>query len=353
MHVNYCTVFDSNYMDKGLAMYNSLNRVSVDYTLFIFAFDNEAYKLLCEKNLPNIRVLQESDLLDEQSRKARDNRTRAEWCWTCSSRSLDFLLNEYNLDNCVYIDSDLYFFSDPNIIVQELIDKNKSVLITAHRFAPYLENRIIAHMYGTYCVQFNVFINNPDAREVLSWWKEQCLQDCSGNKSYEVYGDQKYLDEFPKRFKCVHVMENQGGGLAPWNISQYRMDDASEELSIINKMTGKKDRAVFYHFQGFEILDGDLINLSVYRWKGKTIDERLVKVIYRSYYAELQKVRDELKDLKESLEKQSENVRKVKEQRRKDSSVKRRIGQVIVGVLSWFRMRLAHRKDYIHISLWD
>ena len=38
MHINYCTLFDINYIDKGLAMYESLNRVAEDYTLFIVCF---------------------------------------------------------------------------------------------------------------------------------------------------------------------------------------------------------------------------------------------------------------------------------------------------------------------------
>lgn len=353
MHVNYCTVFDSNYIDKGLSMYHSLDRVSKDYTLFIFAFDKSAYEILSKKNLPNVRILQENDLLDEESKRAKENRTRAEWCWTCSALSLDFLFRKYNLDNCVYIDSDLYFFSNPHIIIQELVESKKSVLITEHRFSPCLENRIISHMYGKYCVQFNAFINNPDGREVLSWWKEQCLRDCSGNKSYEVYGDQKYQNEFLARFKCVHVMKNQGGGLAPWNISQYRIDEGKDELTIVNKITGYKEKVVFYHFQGFEILTDDLINMSVYRWKGYGKDKKLLKAIYGRYFYELVEVRDELKDEIKNIDEQSKNIRKIKEQKRKDSSVKRRIGQIIVGLLSWPRMRFGCNRDYVHVGLWE
>lgn len=352
MHVNYCTVFDSNYIDKGLAMYYSLNRFAKNYSLYIFAFDEAAFEILNKKNLPNVCVLQEKELLDEETQRAKENRTRAEWCWTCSALSVDWLFRKYDLDNCVYIDSDLYFFSDPSIITEELVKSKKSVLITEHRFFPCLENRIILHMYGKYCVQFNAFINNSDGREVLSWWKEQCLRDCSGNKSYEVYGDQKYQDEFPKRFKCVYVMENQGGGLAPWNISQYRIDEKEDTLTVINKATGEKARAVFYHFQGFEILSGDMINMSVYKWKGEKKDTDLLKAIYGSYFYELAKIRNDLEDEINNMDEQSKRIRGVKKQKRRDSSMKRRIGQILVGLLSWSRVKLDRKKDYIHVESW-
>lgn len=352
MHVNYCTLFDSNYLDRGLAMYNSLNRVCEDYSLYIFAFNREAYEILSKKNLPNVFVLEEDDLLDEQSKEARENRSRAEWCWTCSALSIDYLLNRYKLDNCVYIDSDLYFFSDPNVLVQEMIDHNKSVLITNHRLNPGIENRIIKHMYGTYCVQFNVFMNDANAKEILAWWKDKCLKDCSGNRTYEVYGDQKYQNEFPKRFRGVHVMENEGGGLAPWNISQYKMLTNENGLQIINKRTKKKVKAIFYHYHGFEILSNDLINMSVYRWKGRGNDEKLLKVIYGNYFRELQDIRNELNKAGISLVKQTEKIREVKAQKKKDCSAKRRIGQIVVGILSLYRTVFISKKDFVHVNLW-
>lgn len=35
--MNFCTLFDSYYLDKGLALYSSLEKVSEDFTLYVFA----------------------------------------------------------------------------------------------------------------------------------------------------------------------------------------------------------------------------------------------------------------------------------------------------------------------------
>ena len=53
------------------------------------------------------------------------------------------------------------------------------------------------------------------------------MVELKGNK----YGDQKYLDQFPKLFKNVHIIKNEACGLAPWNISEY---DYREDLILFH-----------------------------------------------------------------------------------------------------------------------
>ena len=43
---------------------------------------------------------------------------------------------------------------------------------------------------------------------VITGWKKQIR-------------NQKYLDEWPTKFKNIHIMQNLGGGLGPWNIENY------------------------------------------------------------------------------------------------------------------------------------
>ena len=44
--MNFCTLFDSYYLDKGLALYSSLEKVSEDFTLYVFCFDEDSYEIL-------------------------------------------------------------------------------------------------------------------------------------------------------------------------------------------------------------------------------------------------------------------------------------------------------------------
>lgn len=42
--MNFCTLFDSYYIHKGIALYLSLERVCDDFKLYVMAFDEPSYK---------------------------------------------------------------------------------------------------------------------------------------------------------------------------------------------------------------------------------------------------------------------------------------------------------------------
>jgi hypothetical protein len=100
-------------------------------------------------------------------------------------------------------------------------------------------------------VQYLVFRNDDRARRCLEWWRDRCLEWCYAKPEDGKLGDQKYLDDWPQRFDGVHVLQHKGGGLAPWNISQYevRMDDG--------RLMADDDPAIFFHYHGLRLrLDG-------------------------------------------------------------------------------------------------
>ena len=65
MH-NYCTLFDSNYLTRGLAMYESLKKYSHNFHLFIFAFDIRSYNLLKKLKLVSTTVISLKEFEDEE-----------------------------------------------------------------------------------------------------------------------------------------------------------------------------------------------------------------------------------------------------------------------------------------------
>ena len=72
--MNFCTLFDSYYLDRGIALYNSLNNVMDDFTIYIYAFDALSYSILSDMNLDNAIIISENDILDEELCKIkRDN----------------------------------------------------------------------------------------------------------------------------------------------------------------------------------------------------------------------------------------------------------------------------------------
>jgi hypothetical protein len=240
----FCTLFDSNYLSKGIAMYESLSKHCREFQLYIFAFDNNCYSILNKLKLPNVTVVLQSEFEDEYLLNVKFTRSRAEYCWTCSSSTIYYCINNFKLDHCTYIDADLFFYSDPAVLIEEM--GNKDVLITEHDFS---EEYIGLEKNGKYCVQFMTFKNTENGLTVLKWWRNECIKWCYERLEDNKFGDQKYLDDWTVRFSGIHVLQNNGGGIAPWNIQQYIVKyKDSKPFYSKHKKTHQTVWPVFFHF---------------------------------------------------------------------------------------------------------
>ena len=110
-------------------MYESLNRHCKDFHLYVFAFNDECFSVLKSLYLANMTVISLPEFEDEELLKVKPTRSRGEYCWTCSSSTILYVLDNYDVDHCTYIDADLYFFASPQILLDEM-DESESVLIT-------------------------------------------------------------------------------------------------------------------------------------------------------------------------------------------------------------------------------
>ena len=131
------------------------------------------------------------------------------------------------------------------------------------------EDRKLEQRNGKYCVEFNYFRNNDNARRVLSWWKEKCLEWCYDIPEPDRMGDQKYLNQFTTLFSGVHELQHLGGGTAPWNLEQYGIVSRDGTNIVMSDAAGKKFPLVFYHFQNIRYLPGHRVNL-----KSQTHDKK-------------------------------------------------------------------------------
>lgn len=292
--LNFCTLFDINFATQGVAMYESLKKHCDDFHLYIFAFCDESYKLLTQLNLEHATVISMNEFEDEDLLRVKPTRTIGEYCWTCSSSTINYCLDKFNLDHCTYIDADLYFYSNPKVLIDEMGDK--SVLITEHRYSPGYDQTSTS---GKYCVQFITFKNDPKGRAVLSWWRNACLDWCYARFEDGKFGDQKYLDDWTERFDCIHVLEHIGGGLAPWNIHQYKIIKTKNKLFVLKEETKNAVELVFYHFHAVKILACGKIHFE--RYVMYNVGEANQKMIYEPYLKIIFKLSKQLKRLNNNI----------------------------------------------------
>ncbi len=254
MLLNFCTLFDSNYLDKGLVLMDSLYESCKAYNLYVLPMDKKCFEILSRLELPNVIVVDYDDFEDADLVSVKNERTRAEFCWTCTAKLIQYIFRKYQVEICTYIDADLFFYKDPYILIEEMLQEKKSVQIVRHNFCRY-ERKYNEKKSGIYCVEFNTFLNDQDGNKVLESWVADCLNDCSYGKNEEVLGDQKYLNKWLEIYNCINVLGNLGAGIAPWNINRFKIQSINKKLYYTDSETHKKGEIVFYHFQNVRFRD--------------------------------------------------------------------------------------------------
>ncbi len=247
MILHFCTLFDSGYFSRGMALYASLQKQCPSFHLYILAMDSEVEHQLKALQLRFVTIIPLTTFEDKALLEVKPTRSRGEYCWTCTPSIIAYVLQTYSCDHCTYLDADLYFFDNPQLLIDEM--GKRSVLITPHRYTPRYDQSRVS---GIYCVQFMTFNNTPEGWTVLNWWKEACLDWCYSRPEEGKFGDQKYLDDWTERFSGVHVLQHLGGGVAPWNMQQYRFFKENDRVFGIEKKSGQLFPVVFFHFHNLK-----------------------------------------------------------------------------------------------------
>lgn len=293
MH-SYCTLFDSVYLSRGLAMYESLREYTSDFHLYIFAFDDLSYHILKILSLQNVTVISLTEFETPELKELKKERSKAEYCWTCTPSVISFVLENYHSADCTYLDSDLFFYSDPCVLISELDQNNKNVLITEHRFS-FLPRLYEEKRAGRFCVQFMTFRNEESSLLVLDYWRKQCIEWCYARYEDGKFGDQKYLDEWPDIYKNIHILQHQGGGVAPWNLNQYRFITNGNSVNGTVKKTGTSFKVVFYHFQYVKFLDNGSVDIGWY-----FIPSLGKKLFYSPYLKRISEIEERMQSYNEN-----------------------------------------------------
>ncbi|MFY9227301.1 MAG: hypothetical protein WAQ98_31815 [Blastocatellia bacterium] len=251
----FCTYFDRSYLLKGLTLYFSLCQHIESFILYILCLDDFTFQTISLLNLANIKAvsLTQLETSDKHLLQVKKNRSKVEYYFTCSPILPLYLLETFPYINAItYLDSDLFFYSNPNPIFQEL--ENNSILIMPHHYSRKGVEKL--NLYGKYNVGFLTFCNDINAKECLSWWREKCLSWCFARVENDLFADQKYLDEWPKRFKGVKILDYKGANIAFWNWEQYKYSKQGQNLYIDDQ------KLIFCHFSQFKQINSSTYIIS-------------------------------------------------------------------------------------------
>lgn len=217
----YATLFDSNYLPKGLALYESLKRHSSEpFKLYVLPLDQATHETLRNLNLLNVELVDRDDFertmrWQPHGEGLKENRTHAEYCWTCASNLVEQLLLLKRLPEMTYLDADLFFFSDPSPVFKEI--GKRSIAITPHQFPDNKEKPRLLKS-GFFNVGFVSFKRTPKGMRCLLQWAAQVRKRCSAEVGC---GDQVYLDSWPQEFGEEVAVLGIGVNMGPWNLSAH------------------------------------------------------------------------------------------------------------------------------------
>jgi hypothetical protein len=212
---HYCTYFDRGFLPQGLALWRSLQAHDPVAALWVLALDADTACVLRAMREPGLRVvaLAELEAGDPELAATRENRSRMEYYFTLSPCWPRWLMHvRPEIDKLVYLDADLLFFDCPQPIWDDLT--KGSVLLGSHRFPDYLRHY---EQHGRYNVGVLGWCRDSSGLACLDWWRGRCLEWCHDRLEPGRYADQKYLEEWPRRFAGVVECRHPGVNLAPWN----------------------------------------------------------------------------------------------------------------------------------------
>lgn len=248
----YYTYFDSNYLTKGLGMIASLQSHDPNAYVFVACMDQavdnffrneiESCEMVVQFKRDRIRPISIDEITRADSKfiATRATRSQVEWYFTATSCIANFLINLVPQgDRLTYLDADLFFYSNPQVLLREARDS--AVQVIPHRFSNRWKGLDI---YGIYNVGWISFENSDEGRKVISSYREKCLDWCYDRIEDGKFADQKYLDTWPADFDRVCISGYRGANVGWWNIGEARAS------SLGNFKFIDDDIVIFVHASG-------------------------------------------------------------------------------------------------------
>ncbi|HMA51662.1 MAG TPA: NAD-dependent epimerase/dehydratase family protein, partial [Magnetospirillaceae bacterium] len=274
---HYCTYFDSLYAPRGLIMIGSLFRHQPDAVVHVLCLDDLCLDILqaLAPQIPRVHPisLEELEKHDPELAACKGGRSKIEFYFTCTPCLPSYVLAQNpDIADITYLDADLFFYRDANLIFDEIGDK--SIAITPHKFPPTGKHN---ERYGIYNVAWITWRNDEIGRKCLADYRRNCIAWCYDHEEDGKFGDQKYLDSWPEDYGSVAILDHKGVNVALWNVDNYDIQKREDGLYI------DEQPLIFFHFHAvYHFGPGEFY--VPFRETGVQKDiDRLVELLYQPY----------------------------------------------------------------------
>ncbi|MGE6551253.1 glycosyl transferase [Bacillus mycoides] len=268
--MNFSMIISQQRLIQGLTSYYSLENLNAKFTVWICCMDDLTYQILKKLKLKHAILIPVKDIENHELLSIKNERSLQEYCWTLKAPLCLHILTLYpEVDHIIHCDADMYFFTAPNIILDEWW--KYSVFLCPQRSSPEIEN-----IHGMYQAGLVGFKNDQNSKDILTWWKDKCLEYCKDHNDVEMnrWGDQKYLNHIPNIFSNIKIMTKKGIDAAPWNVILNNTPISKKDSKILID----QDELIAFHFGSMKIINTNEFDL----WEKETLE--IPQVILDSMY---------------------------------------------------------------------
>lgn len=294
-HLHFCTSIGHTSVPKLLALNESLIRhSSLPFTFWVLCDGKLAYQIMKDLNLPNFHLVTMEEFEEEDAPllEVKPNRNRFEYNCTLRPSWLLYLLRKQpEISILTYMDTDLYFFEDPKLLLSQM--EENSVLLSEHRYSQNFQKEVWdPNEPGIYNAGWLAFKNDDRALTALNWWRERCLEWCYDYYEDGKYGEQRYLNDWIERFPGVEALSWLGANVAPWNMGDYAFSADEAGTILVNN-----EPLIFYHFHALQ-WDGEFSFKVAHGISAKRrqltnaayrLPQQLIDLVYKPYLFDLEK----------------------------------------------------------------
>lgn len=277
MSLHFATLFDINYLTRGLVLYKSLEEhCKRRFTFYVLALDYEVVNYFKVNYYHNIEVVTINEILDFFSdlEIAKKNRDYSAFIFTLSPYWPLYLLRKKEINIITTIDADVCFFQSPEMIFEQY--KDFDVLITPHNFSDNIKE---LELYGLYNVSFQSFRNSENGLKCLEGWRKDCFNWCNDffDTENDRFADQKYLNSWEIKYDGVRVINLNGTGAAPWNIEKLNLNKRKKNFCVEGGAP-----LIFFHFHHLRLFGNFFANPNLGKYSVNKINSA-TRECYKKY----------------------------------------------------------------------
>ena len=216
--ISHC---DKYFASRAAALVESLRCQNYFGEIVIYAHDAETEVFFHEKYRDEVLVVRVEEVMNSYTHlmHAKLFRPKNEFFFLLTPFLIKYTFEKIGKREVWYIDADIFLFSSFKNLENQIRDL--SIMITPHNFPDrlrYLEK------YGKFNVGVVFAKSDDDGIRVVNWWAERCIESTELKSSGEIYGDQKYLDNFHSISTKVGTFKGLGINAAPWNSTGIKKD---------------------------------------------------------------------------------------------------------------------------------